>query len=447
MLLVLALEHRRTVAALALVALGGVAVGSCGARTGLYAHGTGAGGGPCVKIDASARRSALTVFIMLDTSASMAFTTSDGGTKAHAVRDALADFFADPASADLGIAEGFFPIQRDDVPAYCTQDADCGQSGACNVAKTKVCLPSNEKTCQVDTDCQGTSDPHDACYQLGLCENDLERSCIVGEPLYGCNNGADCRDYGTCENKTVCDVDRYAKPVVDVGTLPGARPDLLLTLDTRVSDGATPTLPALQGALAAAGSWQDAHAGQKAIVLLATDGLPTACDPQIPPGPGEGVAGIPAVVDAAEAGVDNGVQTFVAGVFAPDEQHLAKGALGKLAAAGATDKAFIVSTESDVAAELVGAFNKIRNSADRCEYSIPWPPGSNNDPDALGVSIAGVPVQRVTGASACDPTARGYYFDRQPAPGLLPHRVILCPATCGAKPPDRVHMQGACGGY
>lgn len=457
MFLVLALGLTRTVAALALIALGGVAIGSCGARTGLYVYGsdagtgtgtdTGTGGGRCVKIDASAQHSALTVFIMLDTSGSMAFTTADGGTKALAVRNALADFFADPASAGLGVAEAFFPIQRDDVSTFCTKDADCGQPGACYVTETKVCLPSDEKTCQVDADCQGTSDPNDACYQLGLCANDLERPCIPGQPdPPPCTNGADCVDYGTCENKTVCDVDRYAKPVVDVGTLPGASADLLLALDTRVSDGATPTLPALEGALAAAGSWQDAHGGQKAIVLLATDGLPTACDPAIPPGPGEGVAGIPAVVDAAKAGVNNGVQTFVVGVFAPGEQQNAETALGQIADAGATGKAFVVSTDSDVAAKLVATFNKIRSSADRCEYSIPWPSGRGNDPDTLSVSIAGAPVQRVAGASACDPTAGGYYFDREPAPGLLPHRVILCPATCGASPPDSVHLQGACDG-
>ncbi len=342
------LKAFRTISGLALVAVAAVA---CGARTGLPVPDsttTSDSGVPqkCVALDAVAQHSMLDVFVTLDRSSSMRLETANGLTKARAIRNALAEFYVDPASAGIGVAEAFFPVQ---------------------------------------------------------------------------------------ENAGSCDPADYATQVVDVGVLPGARPQLVLALDMQTPDGGTPTLPALQGALQAAGAWQDAHTGDKAIVLLATDGTPTSCN-----------AAIPAVVAAAKAGVKNGVQTYVVGVFAPYEKSSAESALGQIAQGGGTDHAFIVTTDTSVSSELVVTFNKIRNKADECEYSIPWPSQGGIDPLSLAVSARGVSIARVDSAAACDPLNGGFYFDRNPAPGVLPHRVILCPVTCGSNPPGSVHMQGEC---
>lgn len=433
----------RTIAALGLVAV--TSAVACGARTGLpvwdYPANTDAGvPQQCVQLDARAQHSMLDVFVMLDTSGSMAFTTADGETKLKAVRNALASFFADPASAGLGVGEAFFPIQRVNVPENCVSDTACGESGACYRAPTSLCLPSGQQSCYSDADCQGS----DRCYPVGACADDAQKICVMGQASQYCNPGVQCTTLGTCLNRTSCNVSDYASMVVNVGTLPGARAKLLLGLDTRTADGATPTLPALLGAISAAGAWQDSHAGDKAIVLLATDGLPTICDPAITASPLSPTAGIPAVVKAAEGGVKNGVDTYVVGVFAPDEQSSAQSALGQIAKGGGTDQAFVVSTGSNVSSQLVTTFNKIRNRADECEYSIPWPKPGGIDPLSLTVTARGVEVTRVSSAAACDPVQGGYYFDREPAPGVLPHRVILCPATCGNSPPQSVHMQGKC---
>ncbi len=431
-----------------IVALGAVAATTavaCGARTGLpvwESTTTDDAGVPqqCVALDAVAQHSALDVFVMLDTSGSMGFKTADGQTKAKAVRDALAEFFADPDSAGIGIGEAFFPIQRLNVPDSCVSDKDCGEAGACFPTPSSVCLPSGQTACSSDLDCKGS----DKCYPVGACADDAQKLCVMGQASQYCNPGVSCRQLGSCLNRTSCVAADYASLVVDVGTLPGARGKLLLGLDSRTPAGSTPTLPALDGAISAASAWQDTHPGDKAIVLLATDGLPTACDPAIMSSPMTTTAGIPKVVKAAKAGVADGVQTYVVGVFAPDEQASAQSALGKIAQGGGTDKAFVVTTDSKVSSQLVTTFNKIRNHADRCEYSIPWPKPGGIDPLSLSVTARGVPVSRVASAATCDPTQGGFYFDRDPAPGILPHRVILCPATCGSNPPPSVHMQGAC---
>jgi len=321
----------------------------------------------------------------------------------------------------------------------CVSAKDCGEAGACFTMPYSACLPSGQTACSSDLDCNGS----DKCYPVGACADDAQKLCVMGQAAQYCNPGVACKQLGSCLNRTSCVAADYASLVVGVGTLPDARSKLLLGLDTRTPNGSTPTLPALEGAVSAASRWQDTHAGDKAIVLLATDGLPTVCDPTIM-GSALPTAGIPAVVKAAKSGVADGVQTYVVGVFAPDEQASAESALGQIAKGGGTDHAFVVTTDSTVSSQLVTTFNKIRNHADKCEYSIPWPKPGGIDPLSLSVTARGVPVSRVTSAANCDPTQGGFYFDRDPTPGVLPHRVILCPATCGSNPPSSVHMQGAC---
>jgi hypothetical protein len=414
---------------------------ACGARTGLHAHG---GSLQCVALDAQAEHSRLVVFVMLDTSGSMTFETADGESKAKAVSDALSEFFRDSASAGIGVGEAFFPIHRLDIPDRCRSDADCGGvTDACSLSGG-LCIPSQETTCVTDADCQGTSDPTDKCYQVGVCADDLQTLCALGSSTTKiCHAGAACVELGNCLDWASCNADDYAKLVVDVGTLPAARGQLLLGLETRVPKGTTPTLPALQGALSTGGAWQDAHPSDKAIVLFATDGLPTTCNPGSPPAFPEGSQGILNVVNAAKKGVAGGVQTFVVGVFAPDEEHKAQAALDRIAQGGGTKQAFIATTDSHVSAELIAAFDDIRRRAGACEYSIPWPKPGGIDPSTLTVAAGGAPVPRVASATACDSTG-GFYFDRAPAPGAPPHRVILCPATCGANPPSTLHMEGSC---
>ena len=417
-----------------LIAAGLFGIVACGSKTGLKVERDA--GLTCTELDSQAHRPRLVVFVMLDSSGSMAFGTANGTTKAAAMREALAAFYGDPASAGLGVAESFFPILKEDVPDNCIDNADCGEAEACFPISTGICLPGG-KPCSSNADCQGGS-----CEPVGLCANDTTKGCLIQAPEAYCDSGVKCLKGGVCLNQPSCISSEYAKQVVDVATLPGAKGKLLLALDEKKADGGTPTLPALTGALAAAGAWQDSHADEKAIVLLATDGLPTACDPAITPSTEEGLEGIPAVVHAATEGVKNGVQTFVIGVFAPSEQEMAELALGQIAESGGTNHAFVVNTGGNVSSEILDAFDQIRDSAATCEYAIPWPESGGIDPLSLTISVAGKTLPRVWDSFACD--GLGYYFDRNPSPGILPHRVILCPASCGSPAPKNIRIGAGC---
>jgi hypothetical protein len=417
-------------AALILVSLWTGLVSSC-ARTGLLVDGSE---GQCIRLDATAEPAELAVYVMLDTSRSMAFETAEGTTKARAVRNALSDFFADPESAGMAVALSFFPILRPEVPDSCLDDAACGEPGACRPF-SKLCLPSAERTCDSDADC-ATNDPLDVCAELGGCSNDPQTLCVVGyDPSAHCPAGASCAKLGACENAATCDAERYGVPVVELATLPAARTGLLLALDTRDSDGGTPLLPALTGALRAARADTQGHLGRKAIVVLATDGFPSVCDPDVDPRMVEpSDQGIDNLVAVAEPAARDGVETFVVGVFAPEEEQFARTNLDRIARAGDTEHAFIITTDESVSRRLVDTLDAIRNDARKCEFAIPWPAGGGHDARTLSVHLKGragaEPIEPVADAAACDSGAGGFYFDRSPALGIVPRRVILCEATC-----------------
>jgi hypothetical protein len=414
---------------------------SCGARSGLSVS-------SCSSFAAAAVRAELDVFIMLDASRSMEFVTDDGTSKARAVRDALADFLGAPASAGLGVGISFFPIIRPEVPDLCLDDDACGEPGACEPFGS-LCVPSGAKQCTLDSDCADTGTPEDVCREIGGCSTNIDTICLTdGDPLVFCGPEATCSPLGICRNHSSCDPDDYATPVVEVTPLPQGRALVLLAIDTRVPEGGTPTLPALTGAIDVALSRRAVAPDHKAIVVLATDGMPTDCDPAVAflDDPISD-AGIAALLPVAQAGVAAGVQTFVVGVFAPDEEQVARANLDQIAEAGSTESAYIVTTDELVSQRLLEALDEIRRSAVACEYSIPWPADEGADPSTLGVQLGSERLERVVGLSGCDPTLGGFFFDPEPAEGVLPGRVVLCPATCerlGDPPVDSLLLEGGC---
>ncbi|MBI5533115.1 MAG: hypothetical protein HY898_10385 [Deltaproteobacteria bacterium] len=419
---------------------------SCGARTGLRSE-------SCESFGASVAPAKLDLFIMLDSSGSMASQTAEGIDKAHSVRNALSQFFSDPESWGIGVAIAFFPINRPEVPDYCALDSDCHESGACHELP-KLCVPSWEKSCQADGDCAGTSSPEDVCMQMGGCENDALTLCLPQEdPSWYCTSGAKCRKLGVCRNRSRCDSAAYEKPVVEVSELPGARPKLLLAVDTHAPSGNTPSLPALSGALDAALGWQQNHAARKSVVVLATDGFPTACDPDINSDVEDPAQGIDKLVQVAEQGVGRGVQSFVVGVFAPKEESAARTNLSRIAKAGGTSEAFIITTDELVSVRLRETLNAIRTDAGACEFAIPWPEYGAPASSLISVRIpasGGAAEQTLTrrdSIEACDPVLGGFYFDVMPDNESRPKRVVLCPSTCKKFAPGEQHrvvVQGRC---
>jgi von Willebrand factor type A domain len=225
-----------------------------------------------------------------------------------------------------------------------------------------------------------------------------------------------------------CDVAEYAKPDVPMTVLPAAAPAIVASLMAHSPLGATPTVPALEGAIQYAKSWGALHPTHKVVVVLATDGDPNDCTSTID--------GVSQVASDGASGTP-GIPTYVIGVG----ELLVD--LDRVAQAGGTNHAFIVDTSQNVAQSFLDAMNAIRKAAALpCRYALPSADGgTGQDFDRLNVTYtpgtgpgAGTPstIPRASGASQCDAARGGWYYD-DPA---SPTAIELCGTTCTAVESD-----------
>jgi Mg-chelatase subunit ChlD len=418
-----------------------IAITCCG-RTGLLVPEVD----DCTSVSATAEVAQLDVFIIMDSSRSMEFETADGTTKWAAVRTALESFLLDADSRGLGVAISFFPEIDPNVPELCSDDASCNV-GAC--AQFKVCLPDAGIECKTDADCSAAGAPMDTCEPFGFCAGDSSVGCLMNGTDY-CGILGPCFA-GYCENHYACSASAYySGSALDVGILPGAAGKVLQAVDSRIPDGSTPTLPALAGTHDRVADYAAGHPGDKPIVLLATDGLPTVCDPALDSDTPE--LGIEHLANVAAAGAFNGVQTFVIGVFAPDEQEEAIKNLDTIAAGGQTKSAFVISTSEDVTDRFLEALNDVRKTAKGCEFAIPQGGSAPADANRLRVHITPpggslIEIPRRSSIGACDPQTGGFTFDKDPAGPVKPGRIILCPQSCalfGSAPERTIDISVSC---
>ena len=168
------------------------------------------------------------------------------------------------------------------------------------------------------------------------------------------------------------------------------------------------------------------------VTLLATDGWPTECFMDEDPTDVEAIAEIAAV---AEAGLRDGIQTFVIGVFSPaDITQGARGNLDQIATAGGTEQAFVVDSSQDVTAQFLEALSAIRGDRLGCEFQVPASDqGRDVDFDRVNVDFTSgsttTRIPRVNGQNSCDPARGGWYYDVEPTAGD-PQRIIICPKSC-----------------
>ncbi len=212
-----------------------------------------------------------------------------------------------------------------------------------------------------------------------------------------------------------CDVDAYAAPEVPMTALPSAVFDQAFAATT--PSGETPTVPALQGALAFAAQTEQAHSGSKVAVVFVTDGEPNGCKSTIDD------AADAAAAAAADAGA--GTPTYVIGIGKVKS-------LDAIASGGGTGQAFIVSTTDpqQTAVDFRTALGAIRGATLGCDYPIPPPPsGQRLDYGAVNVIFtpgAGSPstLSYDTGCSAMG----GWRYDDAQSPT----RIEICPTRCAA---------------
>jgi hypothetical protein len=227
-----------------------------------------------------------------------------------------------------------------------------------------------------------------------------------------------------------CAAADYATPAVEIAPLGGAAPALVNSIGAITPSGATPTAPALEGAIDHARAYALANPTHTVVALLATDGLPTECAPT-------GIGDIAQIATAGAAGSPS-IRTFVIGVFSGNDLN-AQSNLNQIAAAGGTQQAFFVDSNQNVAQAFLDALNQIRGTKLACEYQVPAPPPGESL-DYGQVNVEHTPpgqTQRATvlyvgNAFDCDPATGGWYYDADPVNGGSPTKIIMCPATCTA---------------
>ncbi|MET0790230.1 MAG: VWA domain-containing protein [Polyangiaceae bacterium] len=423
---------------------GSLDFGGNGNGTGV-GNGTGSGGtgtgatlpDACAANLVTAQAVPLDMYIMLDVSSSMLDATATTTSKWDAVKTALESFLKDKDSAGLGVGIQYFPIELPDVPTSCTNDGACGDAGPCF---TKFCYGfysvGGYVPCQQASDCVNPNNQKDygPCTPLAACSMG---DYVCSKPGAEClaDNGEDyglcTQQAGVCLNPDSCDAAEYATPAAAIAVLPGASADLVASIDAQTPLGNTPTAPALTGAIQQASSWAKAHPDHRVITVLATDGIPTRCEPtDIDP--------VAAIAKAGAAATPS-ISTFVIGVFGPSD--VAQGApdnLNLIAQQGGTQAAFIVDTQQDVTTQFLKALDTIRGARLACDFQIPQPTSGTDVLDYGRVNVQFTDsgqaslVYYVKNAASCDATSGGWYYDVEPSSGATPTKIIACPSSCTA---------------
>ena len=218
-------------------------------------------------------------------------------------------------------------------------------------------------------------------------------------------------------NNDSCTAADYANPAVEIAPLPGVGTAIAQSLMQHGPTTNTPTSAALQGAINHCKTWGTAHPDHVVIVILATDGDPTACDTSIP--------NIATIAAGGASGTPK-VLTFVIGVGTSQAN------MDQIAVGGGTTAAFMVNTSGNVGQQFLDALNVIRGTALGCVYKLPSPDGGTPDFDKVNVQYTpngtGTPQMfpRVDGLASCPPSGDAWYYDNASAPT----QINLCPSTC-----------------
>lgn len=230
-------------------------------------------------------------------------------------------------------------------------------------------------------------------------------------------------DQGCDDNS--CNIDVCAQPQVNIGPLsdPGHVQALITTFNNKSPGGLTPTSAALGGATKWAKAYQTMHEGtEKVVVILVTDGEPTACQ--------EDINTIAAY--AADAWNNNGVPTFAVGMVGSNE-----GQMDIIAAAGGTTEGIFIGN-GNAQQDLLAALKAIQKSQVACVFAMPEAePGKEVDPKKINVNYtpgSGGDVNTIgqVGSAAECGSGGGWYYDDPADPAII----TLCPSTCDAVQAD-----------
>jgi hypothetical protein len=342
-------------------------------------------GTSCAGSISTPEKVALDLFIMLDQSGSMLIGTGGERSKWEEVVRALQTFVARPDVGGIGVGLQYFGL-RD-------------PNGKCTVVN-----------CKNDADCGG------GCGPCNFDEADATGAGICTGVMNGDDDSCNAADYATAE--------------VPIAPLPDNAAALTASLARHRPFSGTPTHPALTGSIDYVARWATAHPTHIAVNVLATDGVPAECD--------QDIGHIEAI---AKTGFDRmpSVRTFVIGIHGENEgipgmPSNALDNLHRIAAAGGTDKAFMVT--NNTAQQFLSALNKIRITTLSCAYDLPMPMTGRIDPAKVNVDYtpggadAAQTIPKVKDKSACG-QEDGWYYDP-----TNPTRIMMCESTCSTLTAD-----------
>jgi hypothetical protein len=207
-----------------------------------------------------------------------------------------------------------------------------------------------------------------------------------------------------------CNASAYQSPLVPMQPLPSN--SFAAAIDATSPNGGTPTLPALQGAIAYAQQSQGINPGSKVAVVLVTDGDPNDCNSTVTD------------VSAAAQAVASTIPTYVIGIGSV-------ASLNAIAAAGGTGQAFVVSTSNpaQTATDLETALAAIKGNTLGCEYKVPTAPtGQNVDYTKVNViytPASGAP-ETLSYNATCSGNGQGWHYDNP----TTPTKIEICAASC-----------------
>ncbi len=390
---------------------------------------SGAGGPNCGGDFHEAEPAPLSLYFMVDQSGSMGAKLPGRGTKWDAINAALDSFLTGAGVQELYAALQVFPYFRPSA-ASCSVDAHCNGFGPC--LTPKACTNDTGLPCTKDADCRKSADDVGLCWDRGYCSGYENSVCVETDEFPAiCQVDGGAQDCllvpRECAGYQSCDAADYANPAVAMAPQATSGPAILAALSATTPTGSTPTGPALSGAIDYAASWHAAHLDHKVAAVLVTDGMPVGCSP----------TEIDDIAVIAAAGAAT-VPTYVIGVFEDALAQDAQTNLDKLAQAGGTDSAFIVSTSSNVAQEIAAALVSVQETRIACEYKIPEPTVGAFVANRVNVDYkqGGAESARalyVGTLADCDDVEHGWYYDV--VPGELgaeptPSLILLCPQTC-----------------
>ncbi|MEM9864164.1 MAG: hypothetical protein AAF938_21370, partial [Myxococcota bacterium] len=333
------------------------------------------------------------------------------------------------------------------APRSCRGATGCGLGVPCRPA-VGTCSLSGER-------CFETCAPEAGeCLYPGLCSTARRRTfcSVTSAGVAGTCPGdsGPCLRAGECARVSRCNSVNYTVPEVSIDRLPANSAAIADALVSRGSIGNTPTLPAVSGVLQLARAHRDRHPRNKIVMVLATDGLPSACDPSVPDDPErDPSAGIEAPAAVLAQGRADGIESLIVGVFERDQEVEARTNLSRLAQAGGTGEAFVVTTDDDVSERLFELLSSFRQTIRSCVYAIP-DVGSVPEPNALQVHILANgtrrELERVDGQVDCASVPAGFFFEQDLEGGARPGFIELCPASCAEAEARgaQVHMSADC---